>query len=71
MVLIDQHEIHGNFLTIPINNVIVGWSMHQKGGSPNFIGHKGTHLILLYGAASENRYGFRLFSQFHLLRFPL
>ena len=35
------HEIHGAFLPIPINDNIVGWSMHHKGGSPNFIGHKG------------------------------
>ena len=46
MVLIDPHEIHGNILTVPININIAGWSMHHKGGSPNFIGHKGAHLIL-------------------------
>ena len=45
MVLIDPHEIHEDFLTVPININIVGWSMHHKGGSPNFIGHKGAHLF--------------------------
>ena len=49
MVLIDPHEIHGDFQTVPnvpININIAGWSMHHKGGSPNFISHKRAHLIL-------------------------
>ena len=29
-----------DFLTVPINIIIVGWFMHHKGGSHNFIGHK-------------------------------
>ena len=40
MVLSDPHEIHGDFL-IQININIKGWFMHHKGGSPNFICHKG------------------------------
>ena len=46
MALIDPHELHGDFLTVPININIAGWSMHHKGDSPNFIGPKGAHLIL-------------------------
>ena len=55
MVPIDPHEIHGYFPTVPVNVKIVGWSMHHRSGSPNFIGHKGAHLILWYGAAAANR----------------
>ena len=37
MVPIDPHEIHGYFPTVPVNVKIVGWSMHHRGGSPNFM----------------------------------
>ena len=40
MVLIDPHEIHEDFLTVPININIAGWSMHHIGGSPNSFSKK-------------------------------
>ena len=54
MLLIDPHEIKGDFLTVPIKINIARWFKYYKGDLPNLIGYKGAHLISWHGAAAAH-----------------